>query len=269
MCSTPWKRVSNYSVPAAMPACPPGGCTCAWLWIPDGCGIQNMYMQGYKCNVTGATSTAPVAPAQVPVYCGDDASNCVQGAKQMLVWHQAAGNNVSPPSGVSPGYNAGMGWAPGAQDDIFISAPTSSSTSTTSATLSTSASSSSSSTPALTTSASVSTSSSLSLSLSSYKPPVVQPISTLSYSATSASRPLNSSDPSSQALPTTLLTRTTPSIPITTAPMTTESITPTTSSGASSTSSAPPTSTSDMFPDFVKWMEAAWAEWVASHGGQA
>lgn len=27
--STPWKRVTSYSVPAALPACPPGGCICA------------------------------------------------------------------------------------------------------------------------------------------------------------------------------------------------------------------------------------------------
>lgn len=26
---TPWKRVAMYSVPAALPACPPGGCHCA------------------------------------------------------------------------------------------------------------------------------------------------------------------------------------------------------------------------------------------------
>jgi len=27
--STPWKRVTTYRVPAAMPACPAGGCICA------------------------------------------------------------------------------------------------------------------------------------------------------------------------------------------------------------------------------------------------
>ena len=29
------------------------------------------------------------------------------------------GNNVEVPAGASPGYNAGMGWAAGAQNDIF------------------------------------------------------------------------------------------------------------------------------------------------------
>lgn len=45
-------------------------------------------MQGFKCNVTGSTSTKTLAPAQVPVYCGDDSSKCVQGAKQMLAFNR-------------------------------------------------------------------------------------------------------------------------------------------------------------------------------------
>jgi hypothetical protein len=78
-----------------------------------------MYMQGFKCKVTGANSTTPVAPAVPPVYCADDASKCVKGAKQMIVWHQLEGNNVFPPDGVSPGYNEAWGWSNGAQSDIF------------------------------------------------------------------------------------------------------------------------------------------------------
>jgi hypothetical protein len=38
---TPWKRLATYSVPD-LPACPEEGCTCAWLWVPDGCGQPNM-----------------------------------------------------------------------------------------------------------------------------------------------------------------------------------------------------------------------------------
>jgi hypothetical protein len=38
---TPWKRVATYQVPN-LPKCPEGGCTCAWLWVPDGCGQSNM-----------------------------------------------------------------------------------------------------------------------------------------------------------------------------------------------------------------------------------
>jgi len=43
-----------------------------------------MYMQGFKCKVTGATSTAPLAKAQAAVYCKDDPTKCVKGAKQMI-----------------------------------------------------------------------------------------------------------------------------------------------------------------------------------------
>lgn len=38
---TPWKRRATYQVPDLM-ACPEGGCHCAWLWVPDGCGQPNM-----------------------------------------------------------------------------------------------------------------------------------------------------------------------------------------------------------------------------------
>jgi len=118
---TPWKRVAKYSVPAALPACPSEGCTCAWLWVPKGCGQPNMYMAGYKCNVTGATSTTPLAVAKPPVYCADDASKCVKGAKQMIAWNQAEGNNIKVPPVflMSPGYNPTCGFENGPQNDIF------------------------------------------------------------------------------------------------------------------------------------------------------
>jgi hypothetical protein len=76
-------------------------------------------MQGFKCQVTGATNTAKLATAQAPAYCADDASKCVKGAKQMIAWNQLSGNNIAVPDGVSPGYNEKCGWAEGAQTDIF------------------------------------------------------------------------------------------------------------------------------------------------------
>ena len=76
-------------------------------------------MQGFKCKVTGATSTRPIARAVPPEYCANNASQCVKGAKQMIVWHQAEANNVNPPNRVSPGYNLAWGWRNGAQNDIF------------------------------------------------------------------------------------------------------------------------------------------------------
>jgi hypothetical protein len=77
-------------------------------------------MQGFKCNVTGASSTAkPLAKAQAPVYCEREPEKCVKGAKQMLAWRQATGNNIEPPQGATPNYNQKCGWAEGAQTDIF------------------------------------------------------------------------------------------------------------------------------------------------------
>jgi hypothetical protein len=120
---TPWKRITTYEVPAKLPACPPGGCHCAWLWIPNGCGQPNMYMQGFRCNVTGATSSAPVAKAQPPAYCKGEPDKCTKGAKQMLAWNQLDGNNVQSPSGETPMYNEVCGFLDGAQDNIFEDSP--------------------------------------------------------------------------------------------------------------------------------------------------
>ncbi|KAI3149179.1 CAZyme family AA14 [Penicillium roqueforti] len=117
---TPWKRIATYEVPADLPACPEGGCTCAWLWVPNGCGQPNMYMAGYKCNVTGSTSSKQVAPAQVAAYCEDDSTKCVKGAKQMIAFNQQTGNNVQVPNGKTPMYNTAWGWESGAQNDIFV-----------------------------------------------------------------------------------------------------------------------------------------------------
>ncbi|KAI1077968.1 hypothetical protein F5B20DRAFT_582785 [Whalleya microplaca] len=116
---TPWKRLATYEVPADLPACPAAGCYCAWLWVPDGCGEPNMYMQNFRCHVTGSTSTKKVSAAKAPVYCGRGDTPCISGAKQMIAWNQRDGNNVETPDNISPGYNEKMGWNAGAQNDIF------------------------------------------------------------------------------------------------------------------------------------------------------
>ncbi|CAG7940053.1 unnamed protein product [Penicillium salamii] len=85
---TPWKRIATYEVPADLPPCPEGGCTCAWLWAPNGCGQPNMYMAGYKCNVTGSSSTKKIASAKAATYCEDDTTKCVAGAKQMIAFNR-------------------------------------------------------------------------------------------------------------------------------------------------------------------------------------
>ncbi|KAG5644957.1 hypothetical protein DXG03_007327 [Asterophora parasitica] len=123
--NTPWLRVTSYSVPKDLPPCPPEGCICAWGWVPNGCGTPNIYHHGYRCKVTGSTSTKKLAVPKPPVWCEDDASKCVKGAKQMVYWNQRTGNNIAV-SGYdragqpkSPGYNSKLGFSDGAQNDIF------------------------------------------------------------------------------------------------------------------------------------------------------
>ncbi|KAG6919228.1 hypothetical protein DXG01_008024 [Tephrocybe rancida] len=71
--------------------------------------------------VTGVTGNAAVAPGTPGVWCEDDPSKCLVGAKQMIYWNQAEGNNVEV-SGLdlagesrSPAYNTKMGFP----NDIF------------------------------------------------------------------------------------------------------------------------------------------------------
>lgn len=79
-----------------------------------------MYMFPYKCMVTGATSTTPLALARPPVWCEDDQTKCVPGPKQMIFWNQFDGNNVVTEGRQldgdekSPGYNQKMGFNDGA-----------------------------------------------------------------------------------------------------------------------------------------------------------
>ncbi|TFL00990.1 hypothetical protein BDV98DRAFT_507978 [Pterulicium gracile] len=115
---SPWKRHTTFEVPADLPACPPGGCICAWGWV---CRISepNMYQVPYRCNVTGAKSNKVVAQGKPAKWCEDDPSKCVKGAKQMLYWHQLNGNNIEVEgfdlSGrrKSPAYNNKCGFAHG------------------------------------------------------------------------------------------------------------------------------------------------------------
>jgi len=118
--NTPWKRIATYQVPADLPPCPADGCTCAWGWVPKGCGEPNMYMQGFKCRVTGSNSNRRLATAQAPRYCANNPNDCVRGAKQMLITRQAEGNNVQVPQNDSVAYTSAWGFQPGAQNDIFV-----------------------------------------------------------------------------------------------------------------------------------------------------
>ena len=46
------------------------------------------YMQGFKCQVTGAIGNKKMAKARPPVWCADDNSTCLKGAKQMIVFQR-------------------------------------------------------------------------------------------------------------------------------------------------------------------------------------
>ncbi|KAJ7685992.1 hypothetical protein B0H17DRAFT_1072809 [Mycena rosella] len=131
---TPWKRLATYQVPN-LPACSEEGCICAWGWVPNGCGEPNMYMQGFRCKVVGQTGNATVAPAISPTWCEDTPANCTTGPRQMIYWNQLDGSNIvvdgSDAHGdpKSPAYNSVLGFANGAQTDIFMSAGTANATS--------------------------------------------------------------------------------------------------------------------------------------------
>jgi hypothetical protein len=78
-----------------------------------------MYMEGFKCKVTGATGTGAVAPAQPAVWCEDNPSNCTGGPKQMIFWNNFEANNIEVTgydlsgSPKSPAYNTKLGFSDG------------------------------------------------------------------------------------------------------------------------------------------------------------
>jgi len=84
-----------------------------------------MYHEPFRCKVTGATSTAPISTPKPPVWCEDDPSKCVKGAKQMIYWNQLDGNNIEVDgydlSGghKSPAYNTKCGFPDGEYKRVF------------------------------------------------------------------------------------------------------------------------------------------------------
>jgi hypothetical protein len=65
--------------------------------------ISQDYMNGFKCNVTGSTSTVPLATSKVARRCGADPANqktqsvpanCTYGAKTPFYWFNNERNNV-------------------------------------------------------------------------------------------------------------------------------------------------------------------------------
>ncbi|KZV82398.1 hypothetical protein EXIGLDRAFT_346376 [Exidia glandulosa HHB12029] len=128
---TPYKRIATYQVPKLMPACPPEGCICAWGWVPNHCGQANEYMAGYRCRVTNVQPDAkPLGKPKNPVWCEGEPDKCVKGPKKMSYGYQLEGNTVNPVEDTpqadgqwkSWGYNMKLGFAHGAQNDIFVDA---------------------------------------------------------------------------------------------------------------------------------------------------
>ncbi|KAJ5885495.1 hypothetical protein N7495_010005 [Penicillium taxi] len=112
---TPFERLANYSIPDLAPC---EECICVTGWIPDGFGLQNMYMAAHKCKITNPTGgKIPNIPSHVP-------GEGVKGAKQMIAAFQWQGNNVQWKAGINttvPTYSTRMGYMEGAQTDIFES----------------------------------------------------------------------------------------------------------------------------------------------------
>jgi hypothetical protein len=124
--NTPWHRIAEYEIPADLPAC--DDCVCAWAWAPNHCGIPNEYMNGFKCQVTGARADAPkVGKAQPAKWCEGKPEECVKGPKGITIFNQQPSANTIELKGIyqadmqeaSPGYNEKMGFYAGAQNDIF------------------------------------------------------------------------------------------------------------------------------------------------------
>jgi hypothetical protein len=85
----------------------------------NSCGQPNIYLEPIRCQVTGVTSTTPLATPKPAVWCEDDKSKCVEGAKQVIIWNQKERNNIvvegNDLSGhpKSPAYNEKLGFRPG------------------------------------------------------------------------------------------------------------------------------------------------------------
>ena len=90
------------------------------------CGEANMYMEGFRCNVTGSTSNIPVARGKPAVWCEGEPSKCTKGAKQLIAWNQLSGNNIEVEgfdlSGhhKSPGYGHKCGFNDGECCETFF-----------------------------------------------------------------------------------------------------------------------------------------------------
>ncbi|KAI0787686.1 hypothetical protein C8Q74DRAFT_1366521 [Fomes fomentarius] len=124
-----WYLNTEFEVPQ-LPACPEDGCHCAWFWVHSiDSGSQQIYMNGFKCKITGNVGTQILGKPAVPRRCGTDPhqegadvahpGNCTVGAKQPIYWYQKERNNLFEGTYQAPYYNDLYGFHDGAQNDIF------------------------------------------------------------------------------------------------------------------------------------------------------
>lgn len=111
---------TTFDVPANMPNCKNGKCTCAWFFQGQ-TSFDEMYMTGFTCNIIGGSDSTSLGTPRVPVYCGDGSAPCVDGPKNPMYWGQGneRSNTKSPGYEKKPAYNPSWGFKNGAQNDIF------------------------------------------------------------------------------------------------------------------------------------------------------
>ncbi|WVW82928.1 hypothetical protein I302_104943 [Kwoniella bestiolae CBS 10118] len=107
------QRQTSFSIPNNLPACPEGGCTCAWFWQGKN-SANEMYMTGFRCDVQGGAAGGSY-PQPVPPRKG-----AISGPTQPMYWANTPTNlDYTPDWETKPSYNSAWGWTNGAQTGAF------------------------------------------------------------------------------------------------------------------------------------------------------
>ena len=108
------QRETAFEIPANLPACPEGGCTCAWFWQGKN-SLDEMYMTGFRCDVKGGAVTS-----DYPVPAPPTKDSPKTGPTQPVYWaNQGSNLDFTPNFETKPMYNEAWGWTPGAQTGAF------------------------------------------------------------------------------------------------------------------------------------------------------
>lgn len=114
------QKMTSFDVPAKMPKCSGSKCICGWFWLANN-GTANFYMTAFDCSVTGSPADATaIAPPRDPVFCRDDPSSCIKGAKRPIYAYNTPSNVPWIGNDDRAGYHASWSFGTnGAQNDIF------------------------------------------------------------------------------------------------------------------------------------------------------